>query len=60
MQEQVKVDWILKRLPAMIDSGEVLIFANQIIRVEEVCEKIKSAGHRLSFMLLDLPHHGRT
>ncbi len=44
--EQGKLDWLLKKLPAMIDSGEVLVFANQIVRVEEVTEKIKAVGHR--------------
>ena len=46
VQEQAKLEWLLSRLPAMIDSGEVLVFANQIVRVEEVAEKVKSAGHR--------------
>lgn len=46
MQETAKLDWILSRLPAMIDSGEVLVFANQIVRVEEVTERLRSAGHR--------------
>lgn len=46
VQEQAKLDWLLSQLPAMIDSGEVLVFANQIVRVEEVTERIKSIGHR--------------
>jgi len=44
--EAKKVEWLLSRLPEMIDSGEVLVFANQIVRVEEVTEKIKALGHR--------------
>jgi superfamily II DNA/RNA helicase len=44
--EPKKVDWLVSRLPDMIDSGEVLVFANQIVRVEEVTEKIKALGHR--------------
>ena len=44
--EAKKVEWLLTRLPEMIDSGEVLVFANQIVRVEEVTEKIKAMGHR--------------
>ena len=40
------MEWLLTRLPEMIDSGEVLVFANQIVRVEEVTEKIKALGHR--------------
>ncbi len=46
MPEAKKVEWLLSRLPEMIDSGEVLVFANQIVRVEEVTEKIKALGHR--------------
>lgn len=45
-QEQAKLDWLLKKLPAMIDKGEVLVFANQIVRVDEITEKIKAIGHR--------------
>lgn len=52
MQESAKLDWLIKKLPAMIDSGEVLVFANQIVRVEEITEKIKSIGHRQGHCLL--------
>lgn len=41
-----KIQWLLQRLASMIDSGEVLVFVNQIIHVEEVTQKIKAAHHR--------------
>lgn len=55
VQEQAKLDWLMTRLPAMIDGGEVLVFANQIVRVEEVTGRIKSAGHRFDFSLGSIP-----
>ena len=41
-----KIQWLLQRLPDMIDIGEVLVFVNQIVHVEEVVQKIKDANHR--------------
>ena len=46
VEEHKKLDWLLARLPGWVDSGEVLVFANHIARVEEVTEKLKAAGHR--------------
>ena len=41
-----KIQWLLQRIGSMIDSGEVLVFVNQIIHVEEVLQKIKDAQHK--------------
>lgn len=46
MEEAKKLDWLLARLPAFVDAGETLVFANQIAKVEEVAEKVKAAGFR--------------
>ena len=51
VQESAKLDWLVQKLPAMIDNGEVLVFANMIARVEEIAVRIQSIGHRQSCYL---------
>lgn len=41
-----KQKWLLDRLQGFIDEGDVLIFANQKARVDELCAALQAAGAR--------------
>lgn len=53
IEEKNKLSWLLGKLPAMVDEGEVLVFAGQISRVEEVVQRMKAAGHRSIYAILN-------
>lgn len=38
--------WLKVQLPAFIDAGDVLVFANQKARVDDVCQQLAAAGFR--------------
>ena len=44
--EDAKLAWLLARLPAFIDAGDVLVFANQKARVDEIFAALQAAGVR--------------
>ncbi len=46
VEEAAKLGWLRERLPALVDAGEVLVFAAQKARVELVVEQLKAAGFR--------------
>lgn len=41
-----KQKWLLDRLQGFIDEGDVLVFANQKARVDELCAALQAAGAR--------------
>jgi ATP-dependent RNA helicase DDX42 len=44
--DEVKLQWLLERLPRFIDEGDVLVFANQKLKVETVEAKLKERNFR--------------
>ena len=44
--EQDKLDWLLARLPGFIDEGDVLLFAGQRAKVDEVTAALTAAGFK--------------
>ena len=41
-----KEEWLMGRTHALIDQGDVLVFAGQKARVDDLCDKLKAAGVR--------------
>jgi hypothetical protein len=46
VDEVAKLGWLTSRLADFIDQGDVLVFANQKVKVDEVNGKLQSAGVR--------------
>ena len=46
VEEGSKLQWLTERLPGFIDQGDVLVFAAQKVRVDELTEKLKAGGFR--------------
>ncbi len=46
VDEGAKLGWLTSRLADFIDQGDVLVFANQKVKVDEVNGKLQSAGVR--------------
>ena len=44
--DDAKNAWLMSRLQALIDQGDVLIFASQKTRVDQLCDQLKAAGIR--------------
>ena len=44
--DYAKKVWLVSRLQALIDQGDVLIFASQKARVDQLCDQLKAAGLR--------------
>ena len=44
--DDAKKVWLMSRLQALIDQGDVLIFASQKARVDQLCDQLKAAGIR--------------
>ena len=44
--DDAKKEWLMSRLQALIDQGDVLIFASQKARVDQLCDHLKAAGIR--------------
>lgn len=41
-----KLQWLKERLPSLIDTGDVLIFAAKKVRVDELTVQLSAAGFR--------------
>ncbi|KAL4424909.1 hypothetical protein ABPG77_009638 [Micractinium sp. CCAP 211/92] len=54
-----KQKWLLDRLQGFIDDGDVLIFANQKARVDELCAVLQAAGARVASIHGDMDQHTR-
>lgn len=46
VEEAAKLQWLLDRLPGFVDQGDVLVFAGQKVRVDELTDKLKAGGFR--------------
>ena len=46
MEDAGKFKWLTDHLPGFIDQGDVLVFAAQKVRVDELTDKLKGAGFR--------------
>ena len=46
VEDGAKLKWLTDRLPAFIDQGDVLVFASQKLRVDELTGKLKAGGFR--------------
>ena len=46
VEEGAKLKWLTDRLPGFIDQGDVLVFASQKVRVDELTDKLKAGGFR--------------
>jgi hypothetical protein len=44
--DAAKMPWLKAQLPAFIDAGDVLVFANQKARVDNVCQELQAGGFR--------------
>ena len=44
--DAAKMPWLKAQLPAFIDAGDVLVFANQKARVDNVCQELLAGGFR--------------
>lgn len=42
--DAAKMPWLQHRLPEFIDAGDVLVFANQKARVDEITRTLQAAG----------------
>ena len=47
-----KLQWLKERLPSLIDAGDVLIFASQKVRVDELTAQLAAAGFRCACNVL--------
>ncbi|PSC74148.1 DEAD-box ATP-dependent RNA helicase 24 [Micractinium conductrix] len=54
-----KQKWLLDRLQSFIDGGDVLIFANQKAKVDELAAALAGAGARVAAMHGDMDQHTR-
>lgn len=54
-----KTIWLAQHLSSFIDAGEVLIFANQKHRVEEITQKLQQSGFRAAGIHGDMDQHSR-
>lgn len=54
-----KQKWLLDRLQGFIDEGDVLVFANQKARVDELCAALQAAGARVASIHGDMDQHTR-
>ncbi len=48
--DAAKMPWLKAQLPTFVDAGDVLVFANQKARVEEVCQQLSAAGFRCGLL----------
>lgn len=48
--DMMKYLWLSNNLSALVDAGEVLIFANQKARVDEITSKLIESGKQLIFI----------
>ena len=61
VEEAAKVSWLQARLQGFVDQGDVLVFAAQKVRVDEVVDRLKASGFRCagytqsSFTCIPLP-----
>ena len=46
VEAAAKLQWLKERLPALIDAGDVLVFAAQKVKVDEVTAQLTAAGFR--------------
>ena len=53
--EAGRLSWLSEHLPAFIDNGDVLIFASQKAKVDELTGRLKAQGCRCT----TLPFHCR-
>ena len=44
--DAAKMPWLKAKLPGFIDAGDVLVFANQKARVDNVCQELQAGGFR--------------
>eukprot|EP00891_Asterochloris_glomerata_P004743 jgi/Astpho2/4743/gw1.00067.63.1_t len=57
--DDAKKVWLMSRLQALIDQGDVLIFASQKARVDQLCDQLKAAGIRAVAIHGDMDQHSR-
>ncbi|KAK9804524.1 hypothetical protein WJX73_004516 [Symbiochloris irregularis] len=59
VEEAAKHEWLTQRLQGFIDQGDVLVFAGQKLRVDELTDKLKAAGFRAAAIHGDMDQHAR-
>eukprot|EP00884_Botryococcus_braunii_P014055 jgi/Botrbrau1/22650/Bobra.176_1s0072.1 len=59
VEEAAKMEWLLSRLAGFIDQGDVLVFANQKARVDEINAKLQAKGFRSKAIHGDMDQHTR-
>eukprot|EP00210_Caulerpa_lentillifera_P006804 g6503.t1 len=57
--DMMKYLWLSNNLPTLVDAGEVLIFANQKSKVDEITSKLKEAGFRAEGIHGDMDQQSR-
>ncbi|PRW59097.1 DEAD-box ATP-dependent RNA helicase 24 [Chlorella sorokiniana] len=55
----MKQTWVLDRLQRFIDDGDVLVFANQKAKVDELTAALQAAGARVAAIHGDMDQHTR-
>ncbi len=45
--DAAKSSWVATQLPALVDAGDVIVFAGQRARVDSLTEQLKAAGVRV-------------
>eukprot|EP00873_Tetraselmis_striata_P024869 jgi/Tetstr1/445133/TSEL_032931.t1 len=57
--DKAKFGWLLAKIPAFVDEGDVMVFVNQRARVDELVERLKGSGFKVEGVHGDHDQHTR-
>lgn len=46
VEDKAKLTWLTEHLPRFVDQGDVLVFASQKLRVDDLTNELKAGGFR--------------